>query len=406
MAALALLAGLVAVSQLVLLLAPRRRWPGEWRVPTVAPSTRPDRGDAVVAIVPARNEAAVLPATLPSLLDQLGGTLRVVLVDDKSTDGTAAVARRVAEEHGATERLTVLAAPPCPEGWTGKLHALDWGVRHAPPESAESAESAESGSTGAASWWLFTDADIAHRPGALAGLLAVAVGALDGAGGRDLVSVMARLRAESFWERLLIPPFVFFFQVLYPFRQVSRPPSDGASVAAAAGGCVLLRRESLAAIGGLAALRGAVIDDVTLARRVRDAGGRLWLGLDPGITSVRRYGLADLWGMVARTAFTQLRHRWSLVLLVMLGLGVAYGVPLLATGLGLATATPLLTLTGLFAWTAAAMPCAPVVRYHRVPAWFALTLPFAAFLYGLMTLTSAIQHARGRGARWKGRSYE
>lgn len=386
MTPLAILAAASMLFWALLALDPARRWPRECRLPEPHGGTLgPQEGGDVVAVVPARDEAEVLPRTLPVLLDQLDGRLRVVLVDDDSTDGTAAVAREAARRAGAADRLTVVPATPTPPGWTGKVHALACGVeavrRRFAPE-----------------WLLFTDADIRHRRGSVAALLAEAREE-----GRDLVSVMARLSAVTFWERLLIPPFVFFFQLLYPFRRVREP---GSRVAAAAGGCVLLRRATLERAGGLASIRGAVIDDVSLARRVRDAGGSLWLGLDPGIVSVRPYrGLGELWRMVARSAFVQLGYRWSLLAVVLTGLVLLVMAPPFVAGVGVLAGDGIAAGLAGLAWGLEAWALLPAVRHHRVPGRWAWGLPFAALLYGLMTAHSAWNHLTGKGSRWKGRAY-
>lgn len=385
----------------LLLAADRSRaWPRERTLPQEA-RLREEDASRVVAVVPARDEAEVLPDALPSLLSQGAGGFRVVLVDDGSSDGTAAVARRLAASGGWEARLSVVEAPPTPAGWTGKVAALAVGVEEA--RRLAGGEGPE--------WLLLTDADIRHRPGSVAALLARA------AEGYDLVSVMARLGAESFWERLLLPPFVFFFQLLYPFRRVADPASR---VAAAAGGCILVRRAVLEAAGGMEAIRGAVIDDVSLARQVKAAGGRLWLGIDPGIASVRPYrealgGLAGIWRMVARSAFIQLRCRWDLLLVTLLGLALFVVAPpflLAAAGLALAGAAPAAVPSLVRAvawaggaWALGAVALLPVVRHQRVPLPFAAGLPFAGALYGLMTASSALRHRQGRGAAWKGRTY-
>lgn len=407
--ALEIVALFVLVFWCLLRLDRRRWWPRELFVDT---GVRLDDGVAprVTAVVPARNEADVLPVTLESLLSQDLAGFRVVLVDDASEDDTAGVARRVAHSLGRDETLSVLTPPPRPPGWTGKLHALNTGIAKADTLDER----------GPPDWLLLTDADIRHPPGSIVRLLAKA-----GQGPYDLVSVMARLYAESFWERLLIPPFVFFFHLLYPFRLVARPDSP---VAAAAGGCILVRRRALAAAGGLAALSGALIDDVALARAVQRGGGRLWLGLDPDIASHRPYGsLAELWRMVARTAFVELDYRVHLLVAVLVGLLVLFvAPPILVAVAGVAivwdpsswsSSQGLLPLDGAgdpsrrlllwagMAWGLQALALLPYVRHHRVPAAFAVTLPVASFFYGLMTLSSGWNHLRGRGSVWKGRQY-
>ncbi|HUP21425.1 MAG TPA: glycosyltransferase, partial [Thermoanaerobaculia bacterium] len=301
----------VLVFWLALSLDRRRRWPAELVLPVAASdlvSEEPD-GVGVVALVPARDEAELLPRTLPWLLAQEGLT-GVVLVDDGSTDATTEVAHEVARGLGVTPGaavLEVIAAGPRPPGWTGKVHAQAVGLARAGERWPD------------AEWLLLTDADIRLRPGALAGLFVQA------SRGFDLVSIMAKLRTDAFWEKLLVPAFVYFFQLLYPFRDVARA---GARTAAAAGGCVLVRRAALEQAGSFEAIRTRLIDDVALAKAVAGAGGRPWLGLDPGIESVRPYPrLHDVWRMVARSAFVQLDYRWSLVVLVLVGLSLFFVSP-------------------------------------------------------------------------------
>lgn len=340
---------------------------------------------AVAAVVPARDEAALIEGTLGALLAQdYPGALAVVLVDDHSVDGTAAGARRI----GATaERsLEVVEAPVLPAGWSGKLWALESGLRRAVEVAPEAA------------YVLLTDADILHPPDGLARLVAKAE-----AERLDLVSLMVRLHCSSLWERLLVPPFVFFFRLLYPFKGVGDP---GSRVAAAAGGCMLVRRSALHQAGGIAAIRGALIDDVALARAIkrRPGGGRLWLGLSAATRSLRRYErLGELWAMVARTADTQLRHSLVLLALTMLGLIVTFVVPPLALVLGVVRGEAGLAILGGLAFSGMALAFRPMVRFYGLRAGWALTLPLAAVLYGAMTLDSAWQHRRGTGGRWKGR---
>ncbi|MDX1645302.1 MAG: glycosyltransferase, partial [Thermoanaerobaculia bacterium] len=302
-----------------------RRWPGELLLDRDVERGEPDRSDCggtVVALVPARDEAATLPETLPTLLRQSPPLAAVVLVDDGSSDDTVELARSAAEAVGAADRLVVVAAGEPASGWSGKLHALERGRREIGERWGDDLE-----------WILVADADIAHRDGSVTALLDVARRER-----RDLVSVMARLRTETFWERLLVPPFVYFFHLLYPFRLVA---SRRSSVAAAAGGCMLVRRRTLERIGGFATIRSALIDDVALGRAVARAGGRLWLGLDAGIRSVRGYGsLGSIWRMVERSAFVQLRFRWSLLAVVLSILALGLVAPaLLTVAAGIAVAS-------------------------------------------------------------------
>ncbi len=359
-----------------------------WRTDVTLPERRPPaRWPGVAIVVPARDEAGVLPVSLPSLLGQkYPGRARVILVDDHSSDGTGALAASLAGPDGLP--LTVTTPPPLPAGWTGKLWALRHGV-----ELATAAPDDD-----AAEYLLLTDADIAHGPDSLAELVAAAESAR-----LDLVSQMARLRVTTGWERLIVPAFVYFFAQLYPFRRSNRP---GSRTAAAAGGCSLVRRDALERAGGVAAIRGAVIDDVSLARAVKSSGGRIWLGLATQVDSVRPYPrLAELWRMVSRSAYAQLRHSPLLLLGTVLGLALVYLVPPLATVTGLAAGQPAVALTGAAAWLLMAGTYLPMLRYYGQPAAAAPLLPFTALLYLLMTVDSAVQHWRGRGAAWKGRTY-
>ncbi len=357
-----------------------------WRTDVRLPDRRdPDRWPSVAVVVPARDEAAVLPASLPTLLAQkYPGRAEVFLIDDGSTDGTGTLARELAAAGGGLP-LTV-ASPGEPEpGWTGKL----WAVRHGIALARERT---------APEYLLLTDADIAHDPDSLRELVAAARSAE-----LDLVSQMARLRVATFWERLVVPAFVYFFGQLYPFRWVNRP---GARTTAAAGGCVLLRRETAERAGVPEAIRHAVIDDVSLARAVRRAGGTVWLGLADRVTSVRPYPrLAELWRMVSRSAYAQLRHRPLLLLGTVLGLALVYLAPPAALLAGLAGGAPVVAALGGAAWAVMCGTYLPMLRYYRQPPWAAPLLPFTALLYLLMTVDSAVQHYRGRGAAWKGRTY-
>lgn len=352
-----------------------------WRIAPRLAAAAPGAtiGESVVAVVPARNEADELPCTLGALLAQ-DESLHVILVDDHSTDGTAEVARRIAAEQGALARLTVLAAAPLPSRWTGKVWAQHQGVEAARARGA--------------AWVWLTDADIRHAPGVLARLLATAR-----CEGRDFVSVMARLRCATAVEKLLIPAFTYFFATLYSFRGTA---SDRSRTAGAAGGCVLLRTALLERIGGMAAIRDAVIDDCSLARACKDAGGRLWLGYDPGVDSTRGYpSLAAVWDMVARSAYTQLRLSPLILVGCVLGLGFIFLVPVAAILAGSAPAR----LLGLLAYAAMVRTYLPMVRWLGCAPGWAAALPLSATLYAAMTVSSAWRHHRGAGAAWKGRAY-
>ncbi|MEV4438831.1 glycosyltransferase [Streptomyces sp. NPDC049577] len=357
-----------------------------WRTDVRLPErAAPAEWPSVAIVVPARDEAAVLPASLPSLLAQdYPGRAEIFLVDDGSTDGTGEVARALAAERGGLPLTVDSPGEPGP-GWTGKL----WAVRHGMALARARTD---------AEYLLLTDADIAHEPDSLRELVAAARSA-----GLDLVSQMARLRVATFWERLVIPAFVYFFAQLYPFRWVNRP---GARTAAAAGGCVLLRREAAERAGVPDSIRHAVIDDVTLSRAVQRSGGRIWLGLAERVDSVRPYpGLGELWRMVSRSAYAQLRHNPLLLAGTVAGLGVIYLAPPVAVVAGAPAGATGTLVVGAAAWAVMTGTYLPMLRYYRQPLWLAPLLPLTALLYLLMTVDSAVQHYRGRGAAWKGRTY-
>jgi hopene-associated glycosyltransferase HpnB len=356
-----------------------------WRTDQRLPHREsPDRWPDVAVVVPARDEAEVLPLSLPTLLAQdYPGRAEIVLVDDSSGDGTGELARSLAARHGGLPLRLVAPGEPEP-GWTGKLWALRHGIAAARERDPE--------------YLLLTDADIAHAPDSLRELVAAAR-----AGGHDLVSQMARLRVASGWERLVVPAFVYFFSQLYPFRRINR---TGSRTAAAAGGCVLLRTEAAARARIPDSIRQAVIDDVSLAQAVRRAGGTIWLGLADRVDSVRPYPrLADLWQMVSRSAYAQLRHSPPLLVATVAGLALVYLVPPVALAAGLLAHDPAAAWAGAAAWAVMAGTYLPMLRYYRQPPVLALTLPFTAVLYLLMTVDSAVRHYRGRGAAWKGRTY-
>jgi hopene-associated glycosyltransferase HpnB len=338
----------------------------------------------VVAIVPARDEASVLPDTLPTLLAQdYAGQFSVILVDDESTDGTPDVAARL-DQAG---RLKVISGSHTPPGWAGKVWAMAQGMRAA----------------GDPEYLLFTDADISYAPGALGRLVA-------SASGRALVSQMALLRSDAPAERLLIPAFVYFFAQLYPFSRVN---SRRSRTAAAAGGCMLVRREALAAAGGLDAIKGARIDDVALGRLLKRAANDCWLGFSTDVTSRRAYGLSAVWDMVARSAYTQLRYSPAALVGTVIGLVWLYLVPPAASvgGLALLTTVPAgqaiaLAATGLAAWAIMSVTYLPMLRLSKLSALRAPTLPLIATMYAAMTITSAWRHLRGRGGAWKGRVFQ
>ena len=351
-----------------------------WRSGPELAAARPDGAPPVLVVVPARDEAETIGRSIASLLAQdYPGALRVVLVDDRSSDATAAIARALPDPRG---RLAVLAGAPRPRGWAGKLWAVQQGVAQ---------QGVAAGDEGLV---LLTDADIAHDARHVATLVAQMERS-----GADMVSEMVRLNCESWAERALVPAFVYFFQLLYPFAWVN---DTQRATAGAAGGTVLVRRAALARIGGIAAISGALIDDCALAAKVK-RGGRIWLGHSGLARSIRRYpGFGDIWRMVARSAYVQLRRSPLLLAGSTLGLGLVFlappGLALFGHGWGQAA--------GGLAWAGMAASFLPTLtRYGRAWLWAPL-LPAITCFYMAATLGSALDHHRGRGVVWKSRAYE
>lgn len=361
---------------------------GFWRTRPAAPVSVGQLGGeaqwpAVVAVVPARNEADVIRQAVGTLLMQeYPGDFHVIVVDDHSTDGTADAARAAALALGRPERLNVIGAKPLPAGWSGKVWAQSQGI-------------AAVKSLGlSADYLLLTDADIGHPPDAVAQLVARAT-----VEERDLVSLMVRLRCDSFWEKALIPAFVFFFAKLYPFAWVNDPRRK---TAAAAGGCMLVKRSALEEAGGIESIRGELIDDCSLAARIKHRGsGRHPIRLDVAARSVslRPYDSPrEIWNMIARTAFTQLRYSSWLLTGTLAGMTLIYLVP--------PVAALVLGAPGWPAWLAwAAMCCAyaPMLRYYGRSPYWAPALPLVALFYVGATIASAVRYWRGKGGQWKAR---
>lgn len=360
----------------VYLLAGRGRF---WRTPVETCHPHASFRPSVVAVVPARDEAEFIARSVGSLLRQnYPGDFRVVLVDDHSRDGTAELAREAAKTLGAEDRLSVIGAAPLPAGWTGKLWALAEGLRFVEEQGFD------------ATLVLLTDADIEHDPENLAELVA----RLD-AEQLDLASLMVELRCVSFAERAFIPAFVFFFRMLYPFSWVNDPERD---TAAGAGGCMLLRRSALARIGGIACIRDALIDDCALAAQVK-RGAKIWLGLSGHTRSLRPYpGWRDIWRMIARTAYTQLRYSPALLAATAAGMAVTYLAPPLLLFHGGAA-----SLFAALAWTIMTAVFVPTLRYYRRSLLWAPLLPAIALFYLAATIDSARRHWQGTGGEWKGR---
>ncbi len=367
MAGVEVLAALAALLWLILLALP---WQA-WRVREVLepePSACGSFQDLTV-LIPARNEAALIGETLSALAEQ-ASALRVIVVDDNSEDGTAEAARAV---RGLN--LTVLAGKPLPSDWSGKLWALEQGLKQVDTDKV-----------------LLLDADIQLAPGMLAAL----IGKLERER-LDFVSIMAKLRTQSLWEKLLLPAFVYFFKLLYPFALANAKASR---VAAAAGGCILTKTEVLKNCRAFSSLKEALIDDCTLAKQVKRLGYRTWIGLSYGVISNRRYEhLSTVWEMVARTAFTQLNYSLLLLALCTFVLGTMAWVP------AIALFSPKVWWLGAASLAMMLISYRPVLEFYRLPRGLGLTLPLVATLYLLMTWDSARRYRRGEVSRWKGRVY-
>jgi len=343
-----------------------RFWESGPELAPAKPLTAPD----VDIIVPARDEAGLIGRVIASLLAQdYPGAFRVILVDDNSADGTAAAA-------GLHQHLTIIPGKPKPPGWAGKLWALAQGIE-----------------ASTAPLVLFTDADITHDPRHLATLVARL-----NTPRVDMVSEMVRLHCTSWPERLLIPAFVYFFQMLYPFARVNDPR---ARLAGAAGGTVLLRREALRRIGGLETLKGALIDDVALAKAVKK-GGAIYLGHSGLAQSIRPYPhTRDIWDMITRSAFTQLNYSYPILAGTILGLALVW----LAAPCAVLFGGSWRFFLGLVTYGLGALSFFPTLRRYHQPKYIALLLPGIAGFYMAATIASAVYYWRGTGATWKNRAY-
>ncbi len=355
---------------------------GFWRVSRSLVERQADCPAAgpIAVVVPARNEAENIGRAVRSLAKQSVHGLHIFVVDDHSSDGTAAAARTAIA--GIDEaKLTIISGRPLPRGWTGKLWAVQQGIDAAMVLEPQ--------------FLLLTDADVEHAPDTVATLVSIAEGQ-----GYDLVSFMVKLHCRSLAEKVLVPAFVFFFFMLYPPAWIRSPKRR---TAGAAGGCMLLRPETLQRAGGITAIRAEIIDDCALARRMKRAGGRVWLGLTPSTQSLRRYGsFGEIQRMIARTAFNQLRHSATLLTGAVLGMALVYLLPLVL----LFTGEWRLILLGGAACLLALIAYLPMVRFYGLGAGWALTLPFTALFYMASTVDSAVKFWSGRGGEWKGRSQD
>ena len=373
--------GIISVAIWIYLLLGRG---GFWRVRAAdeSPSAKLEDLPArrVVAVIPARNEATVAGQAIASLLEQeFPGQLEVILVDDHSSDDTAEAAREAAARAGAGDRLNVIAAGPLPEGWTGKLWAIAEGLKLASQRNPD--------------YFLFTDADILHAPQNVAGLVARAE-----AGNLDLASLMVKLHCQTPAERAMIPAFLFFFLKLYPPAWIANPIRR---TAGAAGGCMLIRPQALEQIGGIGAIRGELIEDCALAREVKRRRGRIWLGVAGKTHSLRQlHSFGEIWQMIARSAFTQLRYSALFLAGTLLGMAVTYLAPILLLFSGDRVVFGL----GLASWLLMSLAYLPTPRFYgRSIAW-GPALPFVACFYLGATLDSAVRYWTGRGGEWKGRA--
>jgi hopene-associated glycosyltransferase HpnB len=357
---------------LIVLLLPWRPWSvGEALEAGSSDYEQTDLSDITV-VIPARNEEEFIGKTLEALSHQ-GRGLNVIVVDDESTDGTLAIVRQ-----SNLQALKVVRSDSLPAGWTGKLWAQEQGLKQV-----------------GTPYTLLLDADIVLRPGMIKSLKNK-----QAAENVSFVSLMAVLRFESFWEKLLMPAFVFFFKMIYPFALANRPDSK---MATAAGGCIFVETDVLRQIGGMASIKDALIDDCTLARTVKSAGYKIWMGLTHGVLSQRPYrSLRDIWDMVARTAYTQLYYSMTLLLICTLSMLAMYWLP----AFGLFYFQGGAVLLSFLAILLMVLIYSPVLRFYAFnPAW-GFILPLTASLYLLMTWTSAIRYWKGERSRWKGRVYQ
>ena len=334
---------------------------------------------SIVALIPARNEVETIGATILSLRNQIySGKIEIIVIDDNSSDGTEIAARKAMCSR-------IIKSGDLPSGWTGKLWALHQGIKLIQKEFPKT------------EYILFTDADINHSKENILQLVSKA-----SCENLDIVSLMVRLNSESFWERFLVPPFIFFFQMLYPFRWVNDPRKK---IAAAAGGCMLIRKTALDRVDGVLQIKGCLIDDCALGKSIKSHGS-IWLGLSEKTKSLRRYDqLVEIWSMVSRTAFAQLNYSLTNLLGTSLALFVTFLMPLLMLIFGIVFGNQLAIMGGSLSWLLMTFAYISTIRLFQIPFIWVFSFPFASFLYLIMTLASAIYFWRGRGGSWKGRYY-
>jgi hopene-associated glycosyltransferase HpnB len=342
----------------------------------------------VWAIVPARNESAVIERSLKSLLNQqYSGNFLVVLIDDNSCDRTSDIAWQTATQLNKEKQLKIVASQPLRQNWKGKLWAMNQGIDYASEQTSQP------------DYFLFTDADIKHHPENLSQLVTKAE-----TENLALVSLMVLLHCKSLWEKLLIPAFVFFFQKLYPFAWVNNPAR---SMAGAAGGCILISSKSLQEIGGIAAIKDALIDDCSLAQAVKSQQYKIWLGLTKNTVSLRSYDdLKTIWDTITRTAFTQLNYSVVLLIGTLIGMSIIYLAAPSGLIVGIYLHNWFLMAIAAVVWLLMVFAYIPTIKLYNLPIIWAFSLPGIAFLYTLMTLDSAIKYYQGKGGEWKGRTYD
>ncbi|GAB4538358.1 MAG: glycosyltransferase [Pleurocapsa sp.] len=346
----------------------------------------------VSIIIPARNESETLPLSLPSVLNQdYSGKWSIILVDDNSSDRTTQIAQNIAKINHQINKINIIQGKNLPPNWKGKLWAIKQGIDFSQEQTL------------IPDYFLLTDADIKHDLSNLSQLVEKAEQE-----NLALVSLMVLLRCETFWEKLLVPAFVFFFQKLYPFpwvNDVSKP------IAAAAGGCILIRRQALEDIGGIEAISQALIDDCSLAQAVKfnrknKKNHNIWLGLTKTTLSIRAYdNLKTIWTMIARTAFTQLNYSVLLLIGTVIGMGIIYLAPPVYLVIGLVNNNWSMTGIGAIAWLLMTVAYFPTIKFYKLSFLWAVNLPAIALLYTFMTIDSAIKYWQGKGGAWKGRTY-
>lgn len=362
-----------------------------WR-PIVLPSnisTQPIKDLKVLAVIPARNEAEVIKKTLLSVLQQACPALkRIIVINDNSDDQTVTMINQLIKESDPLKKILLLQGKPLIAGWTGKLWAVHQGIQ----KISDLLPASEQQDVYV---WL-TDADVIHHPQTLSHLLSIVQEKRV-----DLVSVMVKLSAKNFWEKLLIPAFIYFFQKLYPFAAVA---SDKSKIAAAAGGCILIRQETLEKIGGIVSIRNQLIDDCSLAKKVKNSGGQLWLGLTNTSIAARPYeNLNQLWRMVTRSAYKQLDNSFILLILTCVGMVATYLLPWIFIILSLVIFNWLYLFLSFLTIILMIKTYLPTLNLYQLPKIWSLFLPIAAFFYLMMTIHSAYLYKVGKGGNWKGR---